>query len=618
LLRDLLLAGLLVLALRAPFWNQAIQGDDIYYLEGARHAQMDPAHPHHARYVFEGRWVDMRGHPHPPGNAWILGGLVAVFGGVRENAFHAVYALLSWMAVVGVYWMARRWTTHPLWAVGLFCAVPAFVVNGTSFESDLPFLAFWMLGMGAFVEAVAGGRLVWLLGASLALAVSGLMAYQSLLAVPVLWLLLWRQRRGWWLGYAAALAPAVAVGAYQAFEIWSSGVMPLAVTAGYFEEYGLQRLARKARSAAALVGHLGWMFFPALALWGFRSWWMLLALPLAWLDWHPLYVIGVAAGIGILMQRTKDWGWWPQVYFAGIVVLVFAGSARYLLPLAAPVAVLLVERWKGQRIWLAAGGAAQLLLSLGLAWSNYGHWDGYRTFVSRHAREIGQTRTWTNGEWGLRFYGEQAGALPMERGQGLRDGDLILSSELSYPVPLTAQRVAVDEMEIQPALPLRLIGLGSRSGYSDATAGVRPFDWVAGAVDRVKLERVVERRPEKAYVTMADEGQLLGGFYQMEEGGARWMGRVGRVALKPERARHDVVAVIYLPPMAKARVVRLVLNGAVVREERLAKDGLFTVAARDVEVGMGDAVLSIECDATFQVAGDARELGLIVKELGLR
>ena len=61
---------LVVLALRLPFLNQAVQGDDYNYLAGAMHAQVDPLHPTHGKYVFLGRMVDMRGHPHPPLNMW--------------------------------------------------------------------------------------------------------------------------------------------------------------------------------------------------------------------------------------------------------------------------------------------------------------------------------------------------------------------------------------------------------------------------------------------------------------------------------------------------------------------------------------------------------------------
>ncbi|HSW48769.1 MAG TPA: hypothetical protein VLH09_01280, partial [Bryobacteraceae bacterium] len=72
-----------VLLIRLPFLNQAIQGDDVYYLAGAQHAQIDPLHPNHARYVFAGDEVSMLGHPHPPLNVWCLAGLLALLGDVH-------------------------------------------------------------------------------------------------------------------------------------------------------------------------------------------------------------------------------------------------------------------------------------------------------------------------------------------------------------------------------------------------------------------------------------------------------------------------------------------------------------------------------------------------------
>jgi 4-amino-4-deoxy-L-arabinose transferase-like glycosyltransferase len=618
LARDLLYVALMVLALRIPFLTQAIQGDDIYYLEGARHAQVDPAHPHQARYMFEGRWVDMRGHPHPPGNAWTLAALVGALGDAREVPFHLAYALFSFMAAAGMYLLARRHTSRPLLATALFCVTPAFVVNGNSLESDLPFLAFWLLGMASFFEAAETGSRKWLTFATASLAISGLMAYQSVLAAPILWMMLWTKRRDWRMAYVCALAPALAILSYQAFETWSGGKIPLAVTAGYFEEYGLQKAARKLRSAAALLGHLGWMVFPALVLIGLRTWWMLLALPFAWLDASPLYWLGVAGGLALLLRDSRTLGWWPQIYFGGIAALTFAGSARYLLPLAAPLALLVTRRWESKPRWLHAGLAAQAALALGLTLTNYEHWDGYRRFIAEHAAELQRPRVWTNGEWGLRYYGADKGALPIERGQGFRDGDLILSSALSYPVPLNAQRAEVARRVIEPTLPLRLIGMGSSSGYSDATAGVRPFDWVDAPLDTVRLERIVERKPVKAYLTMRDEAQLLSGFYQLEDGGARWIGKTARAILKPAKETNDVTAVVYVPPMAMARSLRISVNGREVKVEKFPKDGLYTIVVPGVSTGMGDVVLALECDAVFSVSGDARELGLIVKELGLR
>ena len=71
--------------------NQAIQGDDVYYLYGAEHAQVEPAHPYHTRYVFLGDMVEMRGHPHPPLDVWFLALLLALFRDVHEVPFHAAF-----------------------------------------------------------------------------------------------------------------------------------------------------------------------------------------------------------------------------------------------------------------------------------------------------------------------------------------------------------------------------------------------------------------------------------------------------------------------------------------------------------------------------------------------
>ncbi len=78
----------LVLLLRLPFLNQAIQGDDVFYLYGAQHAQIDPLHPTHASYLFQGVPVSMQGHSHGPLDDWILAALLAVIGDVHEVPFH--------------------------------------------------------------------------------------------------------------------------------------------------------------------------------------------------------------------------------------------------------------------------------------------------------------------------------------------------------------------------------------------------------------------------------------------------------------------------------------------------------------------------------------------------
>src|SRR5450759_712759 len=174
----LLLVGL-VLLLRLPFLNQAIQGGDHLYLTEAQHALVDPLHPSDVKYVFLGDQVDLRGHSHPPGNAWPLAGLLLLFGDVHEVPFHAEYIVFSMIAVWAMWSLACRFSERPLWATLLFLAVPAFVVNGGSLEADIPFLAFWMASIALFLS----GRMML---AALAMAAAAMMAYQAVLLIPIL------------------------------------------------------------------------------------------------------------------------------------------------------------------------------------------------------------------------------------------------------------------------------------------------------------------------------------------------------------------------------------------------------------------------------------------------
>ena len=186
-----------MLALRLPFLHQAMQGDDYVYLYGAEHAQIDPLHPTHTSYVFRGDMVDMRGQSHPPLNSWILGGLLAAFGDVKEVPFHLAYIAFSLIAAMAMLSLARRFSTRPLLATVLFCVVPAFVVNGNSFEADLPFLAFWMTAMALFVYAVDHASTLALVGSALAAGLAALDAYQGTFLTPILALYVFQQRRGW-------------------------------------------------------------------------------------------------------------------------------------------------------------------------------------------------------------------------------------------------------------------------------------------------------------------------------------------------------------------------------------------------------------------------------------
>jgi len=588
--RGLWIALALVLLLRIPFLNLAIQGDEDQYLTEAAHAQIEPLHPKNTTYVFLGDVVDQRGQPHPPLNAWTLAALLAATGEVREVPFHAAYILYSVIAVVAMWSLAKRFSPHPLWATLLFIAVPAFVVNGASLESDLPFVAMWMAAVALF----CAGRLAW---AALALALASLAAYQAVFLIPILAVYTWLNRRRDTASWLVLLTPAMVLGAWQVFERVTTGAMPVAVAGGYFQSYGLQTLTAKLRNAVALTGHACFLVFPAL--------------------------VPATAVLAWRKRRENDTHFllaWIGLFFIGALILFFAGSARYLWPMAAPV-VLLASRLPVRL--LAPALAANLVIGLGLCAVNAEHWDAYREFArtQRHLMD-GQPahHVWVDGLWGIRRYFEDEGALPLRKGQTVKPGDYIASSELSSAVELNTPTAPVTAMEIRPSLPFRLIGLETASGYSSVGRGLWPFGISTGVIDRVKVVRVVERHPTLSYLPMdAPEAkdQIVSGIFSLE-GHIRWMSKTASIVLKSPAAPTPLRVDFAIHPRSTARRVRVLLDGREVAAQTYPGPGTYSIATAPLQPAGPVAVVTVEVDGTFTAPPDTRELGIVLSGAGFR
>jgi hypothetical protein len=634
--RSLILCLLFTLVLRVAFLNQAIQGDDVYYLAGAEHAQVDPLHPHHARYAFEGRMVDMRGHPHPPLNSWILAGLLAIFGDVYEVWFHAVYALFSLLAVGAAWWMARRFHAPPISAL-LVAVMPAFVISGTSLEADLPLLAFLMCGMALFVRGVDKDSGITIAASASALVLASMTGYQAILVTPILAPYLWFKANRRWRNWLVASVPVLTIAAWQLYERITSGRVPLAVLHGYTSQYGFEAATVKLRSALALTVHAGWIVFPALAL---AAFWpcrrvvlgalLVVSACLAILDYSPLFWVSFGIGLMVLSRcasllRSRDaderfLAVWVVVFFAGALAGAFAGSERYLLPIAAPVAILAGRFLAARPRWLMAGFAAQCCVSVALALVNYQHWNGYRQFVARHRDEIQSHRTWIASEWGLRFYAESEGALPMLIGTRVQDGDLVLSSALSGgALASRGDLIPVDEHAIVPTLPLRLIGLHARSGFSTASEGLREFDITAGPVDIVRLQRVMERQPTAAWLPMnspAAAYQIVEGAYGLENNSWRWVSATSafRLHTPPNPARF--AAQLFVPPQVTPCTVTVSVNGSVIATAKYPASGRYELSGSIAGALPESVTATLTADRTFRAPHDARDLGLVLIAIG--
>ena len=541
-----------------------------------------------------------------------------------------------------MYFLARRFTTRPLLASLLLLSVPSFVVNGNKLEADLPLLALWLGGFALFVYDRR-------LPAAVLLAAAGLCAYHALFAIPILAYYAWvKDRRNPWRWLAVAAGP-LALGAWQLFEFTAAGTAPAAVLAGYLHTYDFLAVSRKLRSCLALVGHLGWIISPLLILiacrrgakpglfvgaaYGAAA--VVVLLPAGYTSGERLFLL-FALGTGLLLLLDASRTWWKSaamderflsawivLYFAASLAVFFAGSARYLLPLAAPVILLTIRRIESRTL-LHTLTAVHLAVGLALA-AGENHYAGqYREFARRLAPMVQATRLWSNAEWGLRYYLEELGSEPVLRDQMLHQDAIVVTSRLAAAVPFRAtapkQELLHADIEVGP-LPLRTIGLESRSGYSSSAFGILPFDWGYGSIDRITAYKIGHEKPTAGYLRLDSpdaETHLLGGFHRLEAGKWRWMDKRGSASLLvPEDARQFEL-VFHIPKTVPARRVAVELDGEILAEKTYSETGSY-VFTEPVDLPAGQSVrVTIAVDESLQPPGDNRDLGIVVVSFGFK
>ena len=632
--RDILILLAAVVLIRLPFLTLPVQGDDVYYLLIAENARVDPLHPMDFSFRLQGETVWAAGHTRPPLAALLLAGLIEAFGGVDVVGFHLAYLALSLVAVFSMYALARRYTNRPLWAALLFVAVPAFAVSGTKLEADLPLLAFWTLGCALFVHERYG------LSAA-ALALAGFTGYQAILAVPILAHLAWHQRRRNPAAWAAVFAAPVLVVVWQVFERLTTGTAPAEVLGGYAGEYGLLLLERKINSSLALLGHLGWMVSPLLVLAAWRGGalagglagggLLALMLPSDYAAAERL-LYGVSAGCGIIVlaaavrllvrERSGDGGFlasWLIVFFAGSLALFYAGSARYLLPLAPALVLLAVRETRSQKL-LGAGVALSLAVGLGIAWSEKRYADDTQSFLDELAPLVKGKRLWSNAEWGLRHGLAELGGEPLLANQRIPAGAVLVESSLAATAPYEVEGKRRELLRSEARMtPLRTAGVGSHAGYSSSEFGVLPFAIGGGVIDEITVWQVGFPEATHSYLSLADpaaDEQILRGFYPSDGADWRWMQPEAAALLKVPAPAARFRFEFHIPEDAPAREMSVEIDGETVAVERYeATGGHVLEAPADLEMGATVRVV-LRVDEAYSPPGDDRELGVVAVGFG--
>ena len=351
--------------------------------------------------------------------------------------------------------------------------------------------------------------------------------------------------------------------------------------------YHLQSQGNKLRSAGALLIHLMWIVSP---------------------------LIGVVIIARAKRLRLDFITSWILIFFGGAALIFFAGSARYLLPIAGPVAIIAVQLCP--RPILIVGLVTQMVLSISLAIVNYQHWDAYREFAASLKKEASEHRVWINAEWGLRWYLEQEGALAMPKDQIVQPGDIVVSSALALSLPVNAQLAPISQTEIRPAIPLRLISLDGRSAYSSVSdKGLLPIEISSGPIDecaRRSRWSVIRNSPGSNRAIRKRRAD----YYRVVR---RWMdGRQGDGVAEDADHQMPLRLELYIPTQAPARQVQMFVEGEMIAEETFKRPGSYVISVPPITSSKSSVAVSMTVDATFSVAGDHRKLGIVIAGVGFK
>lgn len=465
-----LLAGI-VFASTLPFLNRAIHLDENTYLAYAQHVARHPWFPGD----FPGLWFGVpvtvfAAHTHPPGMAYFLALLMRLLPGNSTAWLRFGFIVFPLMYAVSGYFLARRFTRHPLATTSLMMVTPAVMIFSPVLMPDLPMTALWLSGIACFLSGLEGRKKSKLLLGGAVFTLATFVSYQSLFIILLMAFYAWWKQssalphspasrgRKDFLGVAliALFLPVLALAAYTFAEYIHFSYVPAKRAALYLVSVnvtGASYLKQKALGALSTLGGtsffflsvlwVAWrrlklsqlgillalttlccLFLPRAYSFGEKAEYFVLALCALLLLGLPLQFIGASARNFALRSRKSADCFLLTAWIMGVVVytifLCEFSAARYFIAIVPPLAILFelsVEqvyagRESARRKFIGVTILATCILAFVVNVADYQFVGSYRDFAVWFSNKypLGQQSAWIGTEAGLRYYMEGIGA----------------------------------------------------------------------------------------------------------------------------------------------------------------------------------------------------------------
>lgn len=511
------LSALAILSV-APFAARAVYLDEHLYLHIAETAvNKNWMFPLDTPWIFFGiHGANLALVTHPPAGSYFLALMLRFWGHFDETYFRLAWGIFPVIAVLSFYRLARHFTASPLLVSLLFAASPAFFVLSPTLMMDLPMLAFFLLGLGFYLDCLQGRAR--LLPASVCFILSAGTGYSALIPIGCLFIWAIAQRRPKQELFAISAAPAAVL-------VWSAAMR---IHFGEIPEIKLaQYFLTHSSSLQDLLPTFSFLGGVSLVPWGFfalvdvpkKRWVAVSSLSAAIIlsvfhAWPSLlsrlwFILLASSGVGLLIafalkypQRdSSDRSFGRGILFiwlpATLLFFMLAGemvNARYILHSLPPL--FLVAFSRVHRTAAISTLAATLLLSSILSIEDYRFVNSYREWVTKVIIPLQQQgfRIWSATESGLRFYLEQRGIQTLDNTDiRPRGGDLIVrqaSFHYGLSKDLEPLLISIAEKDLMEPFPIRTFARAAGAGFYDSHFGIVPFSFSHVPLDHLELAQV--------------------------------------------------------------------------------------------------------------------------------
>ncbi len=470
----LLLVGLM-LAVTVPFIGQAIQHDAHQFIDFAKMELQHPLWQHLENYNYFG--VHYHGadyhDTHPRLQSLYLSLWLRIDNvNLAPWALHLEMLIFPLIAVVSMYFLARRFHVNAFIATLLLVVAPAFLVANHLIMIDVPGVAFWLAAMVFFIKGVDNNRILWLLAGAGCASLAVFTYYQDLSLLPLLFLYLLLERKINARTVTALAIPVILFLAFVAAHFAYYG-QPPNFTYTFGQPMDLHSIIVRIRGTITLLG--GVIMFPiaALAVFSRFRWINITAVIVLAITavWSALYYLNnsfvaddllllpwlMAGGVMMLLfilrklvnaaplTLVKAGGtddvllavWFFGIFFYNCILLPYP-SSRYLIPLIPPAAIFATREI--QKVWgpdrrqlmtatvIIAGTTLALALGIAVGENERANTNPVEAdWAVAHYPPNGHV--WFNGGLGFQYYMQQKGyPMALVDGDGAQKGDYIVES----------------------------------------------------------------------------------------------------------------------------------------------------------------------------------------------